>query len=69
MSRIKRLTSGFGSRSSQEPTAPGQPPRNYTQEREATRSGGLSTEDQAWETDRLRRNQDAHEDRDPPDHS
>ena len=46
---------------------PGPRSRNYTQERETTRTGGLSAEDQAWETDRLRRDQTAHDtDQVPP---
>ena len=46
--------------------APGPLSRNYTDERETTRTGGLSAEDQAWETDRLRRNQEAQRGNQPP---
>jgi hypothetical protein len=63
---IKRFTTG---RSTPAPTASSQPPRNYTQERETTRTGGLSADDQAWETDRLSRDQVAREDPRPPERS
>ena len=63
---IKRMTTG---RNAPEATAPDQPARNYTQERETTRTGGLSADYQAWETDRLRREQAAREEPRPPEHS
>jgi Flp pilus assembly protein TadB len=43
--------------------------RNYTDERETTRTSGLSAEDQAWEADRRQRDQTAHgSDQPPPGH-
>jgi hypothetical protein len=62
-SLLKRITTG---RSTQAPTAPDQAPRNYTQERETTRTGALSAEDQEWEADRRQRDQTVHESGPPP---
>jgi hypothetical protein len=46
--------------------AVGTPPRNYTQERETTRTGALSPDDQAWEAERIQRDQAADEENQPP---
>jgi hypothetical protein len=43
----------------QAPTTPSEPvpPRDFAQERETTRTGQMSAEDQAWETQRKHGNQ------------
>ena len=61
-SLIKRLTSGRGSGATRtggwETTGTGSP-RDFTVERETSRVGNLSEEDQAWEAASLKRNRDA----------
>jgi len=72
-SLIRRVTSMLGSgttrASTQDVTAAGSPPRDFTQERETGRVGNFSEEDQAWEAASLKRNREAQvRDQTPPGH-
>lgn len=53
-------------RSTPETPPAAQQSRDFTQERETARTGALSPEDQAWETDRRRRDHAALESDPPP---
>jgi hypothetical protein len=65
MSLLRRLTSGRGSdarrTAGRETTGTKAPPRDFTVERETSRVGNLSAEDQAWEAASRKRNRDTQE--------
>jgi hypothetical protein len=56
---MSKMRSGSARTGTQETTAAGSPPRDFTLERETGRVGNLSAEDQAWEAASRKRNREA----------